>query len=338
MLDERQFGDWCRRLGFSSRVKNLIRWIRSSEPARHVRSGHGNVSGRYPSRKMGVTIQFESHRNELAAIYEMEHSSAVWEYWDQPSPIKLEYRTPAGRAIGVLHTPDFFVLRADSAGWEEWKLEEDLRRLASSQPNRYRRTDDGGWRCPPGEEYAREFGLYYRLRSSAEINWVFQRNIIFLEDYLRSDSPPIEPTLEDAVRRLVAAQPGITLRELLQQYEASADVIYILIATERVYVDLDAVALAEPAWAPIFADRQTAIAYSHVCESVEADEMLLSQRLRDMAVNRSLDMVESDSDLVSANKASGESGDATAQCNNETNDAMARSVSEEDYRHLLPEY
>jgi transposase InsO family protein len=267
MLDEQKFGDWCRRLGFSSKVKNLIQQIRSSEPARHVRSGHGNVSGRYPSRKMGVTIQFESHRNELAAIYEMEHSISVLEYWDQAPPIKLEYKTPAGRAIGVLHTPDFFVLRADSAGWEEWKMEEDLRRLAETQPNRYRQADDGAWRCPPGEEYAREFGLYYRLRSSAEINWVFQRNIIFLEDYLRADSAPIDPALEEAVRRMVTAQPGITLRELLQQYEVSTDVIYLLIATERIYVDLDAVPLAEPARAPIFADPQTALAYSHVSET-----------------------------------------------------------------------
>jgi len=45
MLDEGQFGDWCRRLGFSSKVKNLIQQIRSSEPARHVRSGHGNIGG-----------------------------------------------------------------------------------------------------------------------------------------------------------------------------------------------------------------------------------------------------------------------------------------------------
>ena len=242
MLDEQLFGDWCRKLGLSTKAESLIQQIRSSQPARHVRSGRGNVSGRYPSRKMGITIQFESHRNELAAIYEMEHSGSVLEYWDQPPPIKLEYGTPAGRAIGVLHTPDFFVLRADSAGWEECKLEEDLRRLAESQPNRYRRTDDGTWSCPPGEEFARGFGLYYRLRSSAEINWVFQRNLIFLEDYLRAEPAPIDPAVEGDVRRLVAAQPGIPLRELLQQYEASADAIYFLIATECVYVDLDAAA------------------------------------------------------------------------------------------------
>ena len=142
---------------------------------------------------MGVTIQFESHRNELAAIYAMEHAPAVVEYWDQPPPIKLTYRTPAGRAIGVLHTPDFFVLRTDAAGWEEWKLEDDLRRLAERQPQRYCRTAEGRWRCPPGEAYAQAYGLSYQLRSSAEINWVFQRNMLFLEDYLRA-APARDPT------------------------------------------------------------------------------------------------------------------------------------------------
>src|SRR5256885_13200307 len=107
MLNADQLYDWTRTLGLRPQAVQVIQQIRSSPPARHVRSGRGNVSGRYPSRKMGVTIQFESHRNELAAIYAMEHSPTVVEYWDQPPPIKLAYRTRAGRAIGVLHTPDF---------------------------------------------------------------------------------------------------------------------------------------------------------------------------------------------------------------------------------------
>jgi hypothetical protein len=32
------------------------------------------VNGRYPSRKTGVTVQFESHRVELVFIYDMEHT------------------------------------------------------------------------------------------------------------------------------------------------------------------------------------------------------------------------------------------------------------------------
>jgi len=264
MLNADQLHDWGRTLGLSAQAMQVIQQIRSSPPARHVRSGRGNVSGRYPSRKMGVTIQFESHRNELAAIYAMEHSSAVVEYWDQPPPIKLAYRTPAGRAIGVLHTPDFFVLRTDAAGWEEWKLEDDLRRLAARQPQRYCRTAEGRWRCPPGEAYAQACGLSYQLRSSAEINWVFQRNMLFLEDYLRAEPAAIPPPAEAALRRGVVAQPGITVHEVLHDHPTSADTLYGLIATARLYVDLEAVPLAESARVPLFADRDMALAYAHV--------------------------------------------------------------------------
>ena len=104
------------------------------------------MSGRYPSRKMGVTIQFESHRVELAGVYEMEHDAGVLEYFDQPPSIKLDYASAMGKRMGVLHTPDFFVIRDKDAGWEEWKTEEDLRRLAERNPNRYCAGAEGRWR------------------------------------------------------------------------------------------------------------------------------------------------------------------------------------------------
>src|ERR1039458_75986 len=72
MLSEDELRVWLERSGLPEPARDLIRRVRSSEPSRHVGSWRGNVSGRYPSKKMGVTIQFESHRVELAAIYEME--------------------------------------------------------------------------------------------------------------------------------------------------------------------------------------------------------------------------------------------------------------------------
>jgi hypothetical protein len=56
---------------------------------------------------MGVTIQFESHRVELAFIYQLEHDSSVLEYYDQPPSIPLAYDASNGRRLSVLHTPDF---------------------------------------------------------------------------------------------------------------------------------------------------------------------------------------------------------------------------------------
>jgi putative transposase len=109
MLTEQEFDLWCKHIKFSRDTQSLIAEIRAAEPARRVKSGPSNVSGRYPSRKMGCTIQFESHRNELATILELEHDQTVCEYYDQPPSINLHYRSPSGKALNVLHTPDFFV-------------------------------------------------------------------------------------------------------------------------------------------------------------------------------------------------------------------------------------
>src|SRR5438477_10604257 len=121
---------WFQRLNLPEQARSTISHIRSAGPARRVGGGKSNVPGRYPSRKMGVTIQFESHRVELPAIYEMEHDSSVLEYYDQPPSISLAYASANERRLSVLHTPDFFVIRADAAGWAECKTEQELEELA----------------------------------------------------------------------------------------------------------------------------------------------------------------------------------------------------------------
>src|SRR5437764_7875011 len=137
MLSSDGLISWFERVDIREPTRRIIQYIRSSPPSRRVGGGRSNVSGRYPSRKMGVTIQFESHRVELAGIYEMEHDAEVLEFYDQAIQIKLSYEGPGGKRLGVLHTPDFFVIRTTSAGWEEWKTEEDLVQLAKHSPNRY---------------------------------------------------------------------------------------------------------------------------------------------------------------------------------------------------------
>ena len=126
MLTDSELLAWHVRRRTCEQAQSVIAHIRSSGPARRVGGGRCNVAGRYPSRKMGVTIQFESHRVELAAIYELEHDGDVLEYYDQPPAIKLDYQSAAGRRLGVLHTADYFVIRENSAGWEECKTQEEL--------------------------------------------------------------------------------------------------------------------------------------------------------------------------------------------------------------------
>jgi transposase InsO family protein len=217
---------------------------------------------------MGATIQFESHKNELAFIHEYEHEQEVLEFYDQPSTIKLSYEAANGRRLGVFHTPDFFVIRAETAGWEECKTEDQLVRLASKNPNRYFLCSDGSWQCPPGETYATPFGLYYRVRSSQEINWTYQRNIEFLDDYFRSNSRIASADALSSLLGIITTEPGISLGHLIRRTEGiTYDDIYILIARAELYVDLNDAPLAEPDKVRVFPNRDTATAYKNYIQS-----------------------------------------------------------------------
>jgi transposase InsO family protein len=290
MLGNAELLAWLTRVGLPESGRSTIHQVRSSDPARRVGGGHRNVSGRYPSKKMGVTIQFESHRVELARIYELEHDPNVLEYWDQPPSFKLEYKSALAKRVVALHTPDYFVIRVDQAGWEECKTEEELVRWFEKSPQRYCR-DQNIWRCPPGEEYARPFGLTYCVRSSRDIDWVYQRNIQFLEDYLRDDRTSVLPTVKSRLVAQTAACPGITLQELLGAADGNStcDDIYSLIALGELYVDLYKFPLAQPASVPVFVDWQASTYADH-------NPMDGPKSLREMAISepRSGDKVDWD--------------------------------------------
>lgn len=262
-MNSNEFSHWCRQQNYSTQTVDLIAGIRSSPPSRRVQGRTKNVSGVYPSRKMGVTIQFESHTVELWAIYQMEHDGNVKEFYDQPPPFKIQYKNNKGRNIGHYHTPDFFVLRKKSACWEEWKTVKELEKLSQKYPGRYQKTTSNEWRCPPGEAHAAKFGLKYRVRTDAELNPVFTQNLMFLEDYLGFKSN-LAPSTTSQIIKLVTDNPGLTIKALLSELELdSANDVYILIATEQLYVDLSTVHLYEHWRTRLWIDQSTHDAYNN---------------------------------------------------------------------------
>jgi putative transposase len=268
MLSETELLELFQHLDLSPQARQIVAEIRSSPPVRRVCSAAGNVSVRYPSRKMGVIVQAESHRNELAGIYEKEYDPGTLEYYDQPLRIKLVYEAKNGRRVGIWHTADYFVIRSDSIGWEEWKMEAELLRLAERMPHRYIQ-EENGWRCPPGEQYATPFGFFYRVRSSAEIDWGLQRNLLFLEDYLHADPEDLlDEEMVRSVSSLVAEHPGMMLQDLLATGNFPNDVIFAMIAQGRVYVDLRGAPLAEPQRVKVFRDQGTAQGFATAVGSV----------------------------------------------------------------------
>jgi putative transposase len=263
--DKFNFVYWCQFNQISIATEKLIDSIRNSPPSRRVKSGSKSVSGKFPSRKMGVTIQFESHKNELPYIYELEHDENVLEYYDQPQPIKLVYSNK-NKNLGVMHTPDFFVIYQDSAGYVECKTEEELLKLAVKSSNRYQLDENGEWICPPGIECAKQLGLTYELRSNKKINWNFQRNIEFLSDYFRCEKIDLAENVYHLITETVKKEPAITLAQLIEKTSniAEADDIYTLIAFVEIYVDLQNDLLTEPENVRVFINQETAEAYSNI--------------------------------------------------------------------------
>ena len=258
MLNSNGLRQIIEQLRLSPEALEILAAVRGRPPSRHVNQAFGNVSARYPSRKMGWTIQAESHRVELAAIHDMEYDANVLEYYDQPGTIPLRYRAISGRAVSVQHTPDFFVIRRDWIGWEEWKPEARLRDLARLMPGRYALAnggESGDWRCPPGEAYARQVGLNYRVRSDAEIDWTMQRNIQFMADYWRAGGSVSDDLIVKKIHAWFVHEQTEGMREVMPLTEVllraneggiASDKVYAMIALGELWVDLRAAPLAEP--------------------------------------------------------------------------------------------
>ena len=192
----------------------------NSAPARATRSIGNNVPGRYQSWKMRVTIQTESRTVELPAVimYEFGEPDVV-AYIEQPDPALPVLVGERGRTY--LQVPDFLVVRRTWVGYEEWKSEERLLALARRHPDRWIHDSRTGWHRPHAEQAAAALGLGYRVRSSAEIERTYVRNLDVLADYFNDPAPRISDEARAAILTAVRARPGITTLQLLALGRAS---------------------------------------------------------------------------------------------------------------------
>lgn len=253
-----------------------IESIRNSQPSRKVRSMGKNVSGTYPSRKMGVTIQFESRTLELAAIYEKEFNSKIIEYYDQPETFLIRYENK-GRNIGHHYTPDFFVIEEDWIGYEEWKTVKEMTKLILKYPNRYNVDESGTFRCPPAEKYAKESGLSFRICTSDEIDWILQRNIRFLEDFLIDNGIDVSTTKKSQIINLVNEKPGISLERLLNlNLDFEADDLYHLLAQNEIYADIKATLITDFDKFSIYQNKESSDAFYNISTSKVKDILNVS--------------------------------------------------------------
>lgn len=285
MLSDEQFRHWCDRLKLPEQTEQIVLNTRTSEPVRKVKGTARNVCGPYSSKKMGRTIQFESHTVELPALISFyEYDDDVLEYWDQPYQFTLKCSPTGKRANTIPYVPDFLVIRTDSVGFEEWKPEKTLVKKAEKYSYRYICDENGQWQDILAKEQCEKLGFYFRLRTDSEIDWTRYRNLKYLGKYLDgylNQKYIVEEEVEVHIREIVENHPGISLSQLLEKIKiGTIDDINALIAGERIYVDLSAVSLVDRHKVSLYRDEATAQAY------------IIASKNYSQPVNSSLETVE----------------------------------------------
>ncbi len=260
MLDNTQLNDYFERSKLSSKAIQKIHQIRSSEPERRVFSGPANVACHFASKKMGFTIQAESHGNELPAVVGWEFDDHTYEIYDQPQQVKLTYTGKTGRKSTHYSTPDYFLLQEWFVGWVECKTEAELLKSLASGSQRFTRDESGKWRCPAGESYAAEYGLQFAVRSSSENNHTFIRNLELLGDYFDEKCLPVS---EEQIAEVMAAfqEHAWTDFQSLIEMGLDADVLNKMLADQLLYFDINNDLLADAHLTLIYRDKQAADAY-----------------------------------------------------------------------------
>jgi putative transposase len=268
--DNDEFENWAKGIGLNESAILMIKNIRESEPARRVRSGPLNVGGRFArSRKMNHTIQHESRTVEFPALLMMEldylyAEDDVIEIWDQPPSFVINYKGANERNLGHSYTADFFVIRRNSAGWEEWKVEEKLYKEFEKNPAKYYQDENGVWHFPPGENYASSFDLYFHVHSSAEIDWTLYRNLKLLLP-LYNSSFEVPSQLHYTIQSCIKTLPGISLAELREEIEEANNIhVFQLLLTKTIFINLREAWLGDEEKVRLFPDE---ITYNYFVQS-----------------------------------------------------------------------
>lgn len=241
-----------------------IRHIRDNLPSRAVRTNKMSAKTRYAPIKMPFAIEAEATSTEYAAMVEYDHDDLTLEYYPQPEPLVISYLGKgAPRRTTIPTTPDIFRITKDAFVFVECKREEELVRLAQKMPNRYERTETGGWRSPPAECAAAELGCLFEVRSSAQNNWTLLENNELLKDYYLGDLPPVPSQIKSLLLDRLKERGWISAFDLIH-FEPSipADALYAMIVRHEVFFPLAQSRLSDQEHALIFRDEITFQAHS----------------------------------------------------------------------------
>ena len=256
----------------NERGRALVRTIRTTPSSTRPTGRFGNVTGRYPSAKMGYAIGYESRTAELVFVVLSETDPDVLEYYDHPVELTLDYRSASGRRCVHAYRPDFFVLRTTKSEFVEVKPEATLRKLVEKSPHRYQATAEGGFLSPPAEAAAAQYGLGYRIWTPSRETQVLADNLRFLQASFGQCPSGLTGERIDELRALARTAPGVTIEDLVHQVSDPASVFWCIF-TGNLYVDLKAAPVSHTDRVRVFASAGEEAIWRAALESADHSDL-----------------------------------------------------------------
>ncbi|MDO8773122.1 MAG: transposase family protein [Burkholderiaceae bacterium] len=213
-----------------------------ANPSRRTKSGVANVSGNYPSQKMGMSIGFESRTLEYSRIIHNEADPKVLGYVAQLPQLKISYKCGrTGRKISYLTKPDLLEIYENEIVVVECKPITVLREWAVDRPGFVIQGNDNKWRCPPAEEACSALGLKHRIICEQNLPPRRIKNLGVLIDYIHTGYSHGRDEAISHIVRLLDDERRLSIEELLLELSnvVTVDDIYRSIATGLAVVDLD---------------------------------------------------------------------------------------------------
>jgi putative transposase len=261
-------------------------------PSRRVRSGTKNVSGAFPSRKMGMTIAFESRTLELSEILNCETNPDVLGFVAQLPQLKVEYWCSISRRTkSFLQTPDFLEIRENKIEVVECKPMETLKKWAKERPDFICRDEGGQWRCPPLEKACALLGLTYRLVCEADLHPVRTRNLRLLLDYMNTGTAHDRAPQMQAIKAYLTAHRQATISEIQADLknEVISEDIYRAIAIAEAVVDLAEFPLVDHDRTVVYLDESTRVSHQISLTAVSKASQWLISSSTDLKAGGALD-------------------------------------------------
>jgi putative transposase len=213
-----------------------------ADPSRRTKSGVANVSGAYPSQKMGMTIGFESRTLEYARIIHNEADPEVLGYVAQLPQIKISYKCgKTGRKISYLTKPDLLEIYDNEIVVVECKPLNKLREWEIDRPGFVCQENGNKWRCRSAEAVCSELGLKHRIICEQDLPPKRIKNLGLLIDYIQTGYAHNRDVAMRAITNLLGEERRLSIENVLLELKgvATVDDVYRALATGIAVVDLD---------------------------------------------------------------------------------------------------